>query len=254
MRIQKAIHACDDKDFYLDFWPIVSKIWKVKFNVEPVLLHFGEKSPTTEWGTVVKMPILKDIPVNTQCQISRYWIPTTDLSATWITSDIDMLPISRDFFVRGIEGISDDKFVALKEQNPNEPFPMLYSCCYNIAKGHTFKEILGLPDSWEAFANSGFWKENTHNYMVAGLNQKLPHWGADEQWSSRQINSFGDQKRIVRIYREGAHNARRIDRLSWRWDDNLIRKEYYYDCHCARPYSDNKQGIDSIVTNILNPE
>ena len=55
MRIDKVIHASDDKEFYLDFWPIVSKIWRKKFNIEPVLLYFGNGSPSEEFGTVIKI-------------------------------------------------------------------------------------------------------------------------------------------------------------------------------------------------------
>ena len=58
MKIQKVIHSCDDKEFYSDFWPIVSKIWKLKFNIEPVLLYFGTGNPTEEYGEVIKMEIL----------------------------------------------------------------------------------------------------------------------------------------------------------------------------------------------------
>ena len=33
MKIDKVIMSCDDKRYYLDFWPLVSKVWKQKFNL-----------------------------------------------------------------------------------------------------------------------------------------------------------------------------------------------------------------------------
>lgn len=252
MKIQKVIHACDDKPFYLDFWPIVSKIWKLKFNIEPVLLYFGSGNPSTEYGTVIKMDIIENVPINTQCQISRYWIPTTEPDTIWMTSDIDMLPISKYYFVDMIQHIANDKFVALNS-DPRETYPnLLYSCCYNVASGKTFTDILNLPPTWKEFVNLNFWKENTHNYKPDGLSAELPHWGADEWWSSKKINSFSDQNRIVRLSRScGRHQCHRIDRLKWNWEDEKVLQEYYYDCHSIRPYSSHKQSIDRLLNLII---
>lgn len=252
MKIDKVIHASDDKAFYLDFWPIVSKIWKKKFQVEPVLLYFGNGNPSTEFGTVIKMPIIPGVPVNTQCQISRYWIPSTDLDATWMTSDIDMLPISRHYFLGWPLDVPDDKWLHLNA-DPGEHHPnIVYLCCYNVAKGRTFKEILELPESFEEFVKKEFWKENSHNYTPNGLSHALPHWGADEMWSSRMLNRFSDQSRIVRQFRDcGPHGCHRIDRLNWEWDESQVISEDYYDCHAIRPYSKHKDSIDKLTNLIL---
>lgn len=253
MKINKVIHASDDKDFYLDFWPIVSKIWRLKFNFEPVLLYFGDRNPTEEFGTVVKMPIIPNVPVNTLCQISRYWIPVTDKNAVWMTSDIDMLPISKHYFDGFISDVPEDKWLSLNS-DPKEHFPHIhYLCCYNIAKGYTFQEILDLPESFEDFVKKDFWKGDPGVlYKPDGLSVGMPNWSADEAWSSRRINTFHDQNRIVRKFRDcGPHRCRRIDRLDWRWDANEIIKENYYDCHSIRPYSKYKSSIDSIVNQIL---
>lgn len=252
MRIDKVIHASDDKEFYLDFWPIVSKIWRKKFNIEPVLLYFGNGSPSEEFGTVIKMPIIAGVPVNTQCQISRYWIPKTDMDAVWMTSDIDMLPISKHYFSDWLSDLPDDKWVHLNS-DPGETYPHItYLCCYNVAKGRTFQEILELPDTFEEFVKKDFWKENTHNYTPSGLSDALPHWGADEVWSSRMLNKFPDQSRIVRKFRDcGPHGCHRIDRINWGWEDNRVLSEDYYDCHAIRPYSKHKASIDRLTNLIL---
>ena len=252
MKIQKVIHSCDDKEFYSDFWPIVSKIWKVKFNIEPVLLYFGSGNPSEEYGKVIKMKILSDIPINTQCQLSRYWIPVTEPETVWMTSDIDMLPISKNYFIKTLETIPDDKFVSMNS-DPRETYPsILYSCCYNVAKGKTFTELLDINPSWKKFMSSGFWKENTHTYTPDGLVNSCHHWGADETWSSGKINKFNDQQRIIRQYRDcGRHRCHRIDRLDWNWLDEQVRNGELYDCHSIRPYKTHKESIDRLVKLIL---
>ena len=37
MKIDKVVMGSNSNPYYFDFWPIVSKIWKVKFKIEPVL-------------------------------------------------------------------------------------------------------------------------------------------------------------------------------------------------------------------------
>ena len=253
MKIQKVIHSCDDKEFYSDFWPIVSKIWKLKFNIEPVLLYFGTGNPTEEYGEVIKMEILPDVPINTQCQLSRYWIPVTEPETVWMTSDIDMLPISKNYFIKNIETISDDKFISMNS-DPREIYPhILYQCCYNVAKGRTFTELLDINPSWKEFMSTGFYKENTYTYTPDGLVVgSCRHWGADECWSSGKINKFKDQKRIIRQYRKcGRHQCHRIDRIDWKWTIGEVRNDKFYDCHSLRPYKAHKESIDKLVELIL---
>ena len=32
MKIDKVIMSCNDNPFYHEYWPIISKVWKVKYN------------------------------------------------------------------------------------------------------------------------------------------------------------------------------------------------------------------------------
>jgi len=36
MKIDKAIMSSDDNPLYLDFWQSVSKVWKLKFDIESI--------------------------------------------------------------------------------------------------------------------------------------------------------------------------------------------------------------------------
>jgi len=251
MKIEKVIHSSSDDSFYLDFWPLVSKIWKLKFQVTPVLLHFGNKEVSSEYGEVIKMPILDGVPLNTQCQISRYWIPVTEQDTVWMTSDIDMLPISKKYFIDNIKDFSEECFINLNTSKDEKKPHILYPCCYNIAKGSMFTKILKLPSKWEDFVATNFWQNNTHEYTPNGLGKMCYHWGADEMWSSKMINQYEDQGSVLPLSREFHQAHNRIDRLDWKWDPKGIVNENYYDCHCIRPYSKYASSINSIVNNIL---
>jgi hypothetical protein len=247
MEIEKVIHSSNNEQFYLDFWEVVSKIWRVKFGITPILLYFGESKVSEQYGEVIKMKVVEGVPENTCCQLSRYWFPSTEGNTVFMTSDIDMLPISTWYFKDQIKDISYDKFINLNCVKDNESY---FPCCYNVAKGSTFKEILQLQNNWEDFINVNFnsWKKMGTNHSPDGLNKSLPNWSADEEWSGRMINQF-DKNRIIKIYRPVGPDYMRINRTNWGWNENLIHQ--YYDCHSIRPYSIYKDEIDRLVALIL---
>lgn len=246
MKIQKVIHSSNDEPFYLDFWDNVSKIWKVKFGIEPILLHFGNSKVSEQYGTVIKMHVPDGVPINTCCQMSRYWYPVLEPDTIFMTSDIDMFPISKWYFIDQIEKYSDENFINL---NCSLQDPKRFACCYNVGKGKTFAEILNLPNSWDDFITGVSWEQISDKHTPDGLGVELTNWSADEIWSSAKILKF-DQNRIIKLYRDnGMTSSRRIDRSKWIWNDELIKQSY--DCHSIRPYSKHKEEIDNLVERII---
>jgi hypothetical protein len=250
MDIEKVIHASNDEPFYLDFWEVVSKVWRQKFGVTPILLYFGNSKINEQYGSVIKMKVVEDLPVSLCCQLSRYWYPVVEKDAVFMTSDIDMIPISTWYFKDQIKDISDDKFVNLNPYKKEEDKEDFYPCCYNVAKGSTFKEILDLQNNWENFVNNNVnhWTNIVANHQPQGLNKSFTNWTADEVWSTKKIRSF-DQNRIIKMPRKQGTDYMRINRSCWSWSEDLIND--YYDCHCLRPYSSHKKEIDRLVEVIL---
>lgn len=253
MQIQKVILSSNCDFFYLDFWPLVSKIWRKKFNIIPVLfLIHDDKSVrvSEEYGEVVYFNPLPDVPVHIQTQCVRYWYPVTELETTWMTSDIDMLPMSKKYFVDSLEHIPDDKFVNLNANKIGA-----FSCCYNVAKGKTFKEILNLTDSYKEYLDNTEWFkfQNDHN----NGNKYFNHWGVDEGYPNKLMSNYHDKTKFVltkRHDRPGGEGvaAYRLDRIGkFHWNTDLVHKDYYIDAHCPRPYTSHKTIIDSLVSDIL---
>ena len=106
MKIDKVIMSCNDNPFYSEYWPVVSKVWKEKIGIEPVLVYFGDSSEMSqEYGTVVGMDKLETVPIYTQAQWGRFWYTQFEPETMWLISDIDMLPMNRDYFSTAVEGI-----------------------------------------------------------------------------------------------------------------------------------------------------
>jgi len=241
MRIDKVIHSCDANPFYLDFWPLVSKVWKKKFNIEPVLAFIGNEDIEIDdtYGTVIRINDIEPIPKYFQTLWVRYWLPVTELDTTWMISDIDMFPISKEHFIDQLVDINDDKYVHL---NPCiETYGTLPSC-YHVGKGYKFKEVLDLPDSWEVSVNDLYNADlgSDPGHHLAGKT----HWFADERYAHSKVLNYPNKSDLLLLPREGGRNGRRIDRSNWTYHENLVRQGWYFDSHSIRPYQQYKKEID----------
>ena len=250
MKIEKVIMSSDSNALYLNFWPIVSKLWKEKFRMEPILFYIDENQDidiSEEYGTVYKMKPIEGIPVYLQCLWVRYWSFILFPDNICMISDIDMLPISKYYFIKQLYSVQNDMYVHL---NPCvETYGTLPSC-YHIGKGKTFKEILELHDNWEDSLKY-LYSLNAGRDPGGQLSGK-DQWFADEKYSSDKVYSFYKQNenRVLFIKRNGGQNGRRIDRSKWQYNLNLLKDNYYYDAHVIRPYELYKDEINNLVSYI----
>lgn len=249
MKIDLVIHSSDSNPFYLDFWPLVSKVWKEHFKLNPILLYIDENHdiPIDEtYGKVIKMKPISDVPLYLQCLWIRYWYPTQVPDQVCMISDIDMFPISKNYFIEQIKNIADDKYVHL---NPTHNF---LPSCYHIAKGKLFKEVLKLEDEWMESVTALYNKNLGSDCFAQAPNNPIlegkQQWGADEEYATKCIRSYADQTIFEFIERKHC----RIDRSNWIYSISQIENDMYADSHSIRPYEKYKYQIDSLLSIIYS--
>lgn len=248
MKIDLVIHSSDSNPYYLDFWPLVSKVWKLRFNIEPLLVFIGDEStPIDEtYGKVIRIKPIDDIPLYLQCQWVRFWIPTQYPEKVCLISDIDMFPISKRYFIEQIKTITETQYVHL---NPNHQF---IPVCYHVAKGETFTRVLGLHSNWEDSIRHLYSKNLGHDCTADAPNNPIlkdkPNWGAEEEYVTQIIRNYADPSIFVFLTR----HHERLDRSLWRWNSAQIQSDVFADAHSIRPYTQYKQQIDDLVNALLN--
>jgi hypothetical protein len=222
---------------YLDFWPLVSRVWKMKFGIDPVLIYVDDEDSDIDntYGKVYKMKPIPNYSTVLQSQFARIWLTTLFPEDICVLTDIDMFPISKKYFVEQLGNISDDKYVHINPSHiiyKNVNIPL----CYNIAKGSTFTNVLNIDKQFDKFL--------IHNNVQ-------DNWCADEHHITTQVQKYDDQTIFINLPRDGGQNGRRIDRSKWNYDPDLFSIDFYYDSHSIRPYSENKEEIDKLITHIL---
>jgi len=236
MKIKYALTSANENPDYYSFWPLVSRVWKEYMGIEPILIFIGNEIPegiNEDYGRIILFEPIEGIPTATQSQFIRLWY-TQFMDDITITTDIDMFPLSKSYFISQIKKIEDDKFVILGF------LPTGFSICYNIAKPETFRELLNLkPD----------FSEN----ILPTFNEakkKGDQWFTDEIYLDRNLSSYKGDK-LIRFHRGNNPQLTRIDRNNWVYNSSMLKLGTYYDCHSIRPYTKFKQEIDRLINYIL---
>ena len=243
MKIDKVVMACDDNPLFLDFWPIVSKLWQVIFDIEPILLYFGDNpNISTKYGSIKHFHCEQEDKY-LYTLWSRYWYPQNEHDKTFIISDIDMLPCSKFYFIDLLRPIPDDTYVHLTAHC--KPLPS----CYHIAKGKKFEKVLKLPADLDECVQLAKSVKSISHELENGLH--ATHWGGDEFYADKCVMEFQNTNpEEVFLYKRNPA-LKRIDRSCWHQKPAKWNGMEIYDCHSLRPYGHNKESIDSITDKIM---
>jgi len=236
MKVDYVIHSSDTNPYYLDFWPVVSKLWKLKVGVTPVLFVICDEDTDfiqDDYGLVKKIKAVDGISKPLQSQIARWFGTRYFPDHSCLISDIDMLPLQRDFFTREFE---DNSLVIFSADA--YPQDLKYPMCYNLTSGKNFIDILDLPVDFKDFAV----KMNSFGWG----------WNTDERYFYESVQKWAGKKILMNRGWQYGMAINRLDRVAWRYNPQDIIDGKYIDCHSLRPYGQFKHEVDKIANLVLN--
>jgi len=278
MKIDKVIFSTSE--LFSVFWNLNAKIWATKMGVEPVCLLFGKKANTTmreDYGEIIEMPTLPNIPLLIQITWSKFWWPTQGLEATWMIGDIDHIPMQSAWFVDNIDNVADDTYVHLdangiadfsgtsfpwahvnkstaplrqapKELNsgnlPDHGHPTNLPGHYHVAKGRVLKTGLNQDGSYETEVKrahmSGF--GGTRAFRRSDPIDQQNLWCVEECWSTHLIRKNVCNGRIkfagfAPCLDDRTGRDMNDDNDAHNYDDSKLRSSSYVDVHCIRPFA-----------------
>jgi hypothetical protein len=269
MQIELAIFSCNSIPMYSDFWEPISKFWKTRFGIHPVLLYCDDNQiPLSDrYGDVHRFPSVKGVPDYMSATWGRFWLTKMYPDKTCIIGDIDLIPISPEFFDPRLKDIADDVYVHINsDANSHGDFdywkrPYNVLCATgNIAKGSTFLKVYSFEDSFEdemrKFAEIDYSDKSRDSVtMYSYLHE--PHlrhasvdmggkWSQDEIYSTDMLRRYLSRGGKVDCSVTWRKNAR-IDRSNWHYSALDVLSGKYLDSHLLRPYAKYKREIDHLM-------
>lgn len=251
MKIDRAIVSTDGNPEYYQFWPVVAKRW-ASWGITPTLAVISDKKLDIDenLGDVVYIPPIEGVSTSHIAQISRIFMAASFGDDTCLVSDMDMMPLKREYFIDTIEGCSNDAFVvysadAYRPGNPAYPaFPMCYLC----SKSTNFNQII------DADLNS--FRDRIHEWMNYGYG-----WHTDEKVFYTKLASWEKENKkavfLSRGFNISSHpmTIGRIDRsCNSEYNIQLLENNFYIDFHMPRPYQAYKDVIDEVYNKTTQGE
>lgn len=237
LELKRVILATNNNPDYIQFWPIVAPLWSA-MGIQPTLALIAEEGCEidTTLGDVIRFSPLAGIPESLQAQVIRLFLPALFPEDGCIVSDIDMLPVSRSFFIDSAAPCPDQAFLVYRALAYPELGYQKYPMCYVAAKGKVFSSVFHVSNREEIGERIRDWASFGYGWVTDET--LLYHYLIE--WESKG----GDVMRL--------HNAyiSRIDRANWPWDPSSLDLSRYVDCHSARPYQQYKSSIDEIARKI----
>lgn len=218
---------------YSFFLPIIDKIW-LNFGYRLCSVLIGDwSSPIHSFikSNLCNFYILeaRSMPEGTLAQVSRLYASelfNLNKNDTMMTSDVDMLPLNKEWFNRSRENKLNLYFANAYNY---EKYPM----CYVDASKEIWGEIIN---------------ESLDTVMSKNL-----HWGFDEEYLGIKIKSWHRYPLgcnfIERKHPPGTEcPSDRLDRACWHYSGRI---RDYVDAHCFRPfYGENFKYLDRVLRDL----
>jgi hypothetical protein len=242
MELKYAVVSSNSNPEYLDFWPYVARAWKNLIGLEPVLLYIDKDSPPSwvhEHGRVFYLESIKDWDIVQQAQSIRFWAARL-IDSPFIISDMDMLPISKEYYINGVSDLGvnaiasySSDIIKYRWYRTNPQYPM----CYLAGDPKSFIDLLDL-------------KDDSHFSFLRRLKNMNIRYGTDQKFFYNQtLRKQKDYiKHMERGWIEEKYATGRLDKAIW--PKPGYNPMEYIDCHLPRPYLNNKNICDELFNKL----
>lgn len=240
MKLECVLTAVNDNPMYTEFIPVFIKAWKKLVPEAAILiLYIGDFIPEefAEYKEHIRLiePI-DDIDTAFMSQYIRILYPgVLSYKGGVLITDMDILPMSRGYYVDTIRDIPDDRFIYYRDVLMSDYRQI--AICYNIAVPAVWKEVMRVGTHAEVLT------ELQRIGKMVRYNQKtLEGWTTDQVQLYGKVMNWNARTRRFIFLRDNATGFSRLDRgdiLSKNKDDILrdVAAGKYTDYHCLRPHS-----------------
>src|ERR1017187_7515866 len=194
MKIDYAVMSSDDSHF-VDYWPVVSEAWK-RIGISPRLFFVGSRAG---YDTVC-LPVVPGVKTSLQGKLARLWAFKV-LVGNCIISDIDMMPLSREYFVGTAEAFGKEQIVSYCADAAGL-FDKYHPMCYVLANTGIMSRLIA-QSTWEEFV------------LEVARRGGQESGNADQWWLTRLLDSYGRVVKLKRGWNSAGCALNRLDRESW---------------------------------------
>ena len=269
MKIDIVLTSCNLNNYYLNLYPYVFNVWKVKFNLDLYLILISDSIPDNLLKYEKYIILFKPIPnINSTyiAQVIRILYPSLFNNLNVLITDIDIFPISKNYFITSIEKYSQEHFIAYTNRYMKNN---MIAICYNVANSNVWKKIFNINnledinnillsnynDKYNGIKNCVGWytdQKLLFNYIMEYINKTNTS-------DTNNTDNTDNTDNTVIFLNDNDINYKRLDGksanklLEIKNNQNYILKniDVYSDFHIIRNYNLNLKLFENIIESIL---
>lgn len=185
MKIDKILTACDANPYYYNLFPYVHKVWKQKLNYDLYLILISNEIPEILMSLsdyIILFEPIPNIKSSYVSQVIRILYPCLFDNSNILITDVDILPISHEYFNESISKFTDEKFITYTDRYVKSH---MYAICYNVANSTTWKKIFNINNT-----------EDIKNFLIENYNteysgkKNCPGWYSDQQILFKYVEKY----------------------------------------------------------------
>lgn len=238
MKLGTILTATDANPLYANFIPIFITAWKKLVPEADICIMMVANSIPAQFDVyrdhIKLFPPIPGIHTAFQAQCIRLLTPRDiQRDEAVLITDIDILPMSRRYYVDTIRDLATDAFVVYREVLMPEQIAM----CYCAAHPTTWTSMFGSESTTTLLSR---WYSPDYTLYKRG-------WYTDQIQLVTAYNAWSGKKVVLRDRDTGFKRLNR-DSETYRFRNFAdIAAECYTDYHALRPYMDHKAFNDQVV-------
>ena len=250
MKLASVITASDLNPRYLDCWPLARRAWREVAGLESTLVLLAARAEVP--ATLLDDPFvhvvepIRGMHVGFQAQCIRLLYPALiDAPGAVLTTDVDMLPLSRSYFHRWPNRIDEGDFLAYRDVLvAGGEIPI----CYAAAAPRVWGELFEIASDADVAARLREWANGLEYDGVPGGRG----WDTDQAMLYRALLQRGWLRRDVWILDDRFAGLRRLDgRILNKVPDRTVAKRIargaYTDYHLLQPLAENRRVNEGVL-------
>jgi hypothetical protein len=179
MKIDLVLTACNNNEEYLKMYPYIFKIWKSRFNLLCYLILIMNDIPKyleDYKDYIILFPPIEKINTIFIAQNIRILYPAIFKNKNVLITDIDIAPVSKEYFINSVENYDIDTFISYTDRYISQN---MLAICYNIANSEVWKKIFNIENSNDII-----------NMLKSWYNEKYSGEKNSEGWFTDQQKLF----------------------------------------------------------------
>lgn len=246
MKLSGVLVACNENTHYLDFWPVVKEAWWRIAKLPCVMVYVGKNLPDhlKNDKAVIFFRAIDTWPTATQAQVIRLLYPALfKTDGAIMLSDMDMIPLQKDFFVKGFDQFAPTQFVSLRGIDENEK--QIYMC-YVGATPTVWGEMFRIKTVDDVRARlieySEQYQSNGKHGSVGWCSDQIELYNVVKATTPDKIGLVSWTPEIPRLDRVGQYHYSQHKKEI----DNALQTGFVVDYHMP-PYTLNKDTIHALL-------